>query len=166
MSSATTKMCNFLKLLLMEESWLEIHFSGWLIDILPHCDIWLAIADLFTHIHFRLLWILYQWHLKDTYVHFLYLEWETMPVALQSYVQIFRLSLVSSRSSTEWNTRAWCLVSGVSSYHASHRHHPFPLCFPAGDVQPRQTQPPECGGDQHHLVGVVAASQPGLRHPD
>lgn len=37
---------------------------------------------------------------------------------------------------------------------------------PAGDVQPGQTQPAQCGGDQQHLPGAVAAGQPGLRHPD
>ena len=42
----------------------------------------------------------------------------------------------------------------------------FASLLPAGDVQPGQTQPPQCGGDQHHLLGVVAASQPGLRYPD
>lgn len=42
---------------------------------------------------------------------------------------------------------------------------PFPHP-PAGDVQPGQTQPAQCGGDQQHLSGAVAAGEPGLRHPD
>lgn len=43
---------------------------------------------------------------------------------------------------------------------------PSSSLLPAGDVQPGQTQPAQSGGDQHHLLGAVAASQPGLHHPD
>lgn len=95
-------------------------------------------------------------------------SWDKHPEMLQKPNQyISNSSYIATTLTAHW----WCRrprwdqslleLSLVSKAHACSS----PLRAP-GDVQPGQRQPAQCGGDQQHLPGAVAAGQPGLRHPD